>query len=86
MNDVVTETRTTGRIMAGVRVAGALRQWELAEQLGVSRDTITRIENDHAPDYQMPLPLFIAWCRACRADPCDVIRQLPGYDSPAVRD
>lgn len=70
-----------GRLLAGVRITAKLRQVDLAKALETTDDWISCVENGHAV---ITVPKLVAWCRACGADPADVLQRSAEYESPAV--
>ncbi|MEO0966563.1 MAG: helix-turn-helix transcriptional regulator [Planctomycetota bacterium] len=60
-------------LLAELRAKAGLTQRELAEELGVPQNTIYRMERGIRRCDTLE---FIAWCRACEADPVRAYRRL----------
>ncbi len=63
-------TNPIGLIMLGIRRDVGMTQAQVQEAGGPAYTTQSRVENGHQPN--VPIPLFIRWCRAMDADPAAV--------------
>ncbi len=63
-------TNPIGRVMLGIRRDVGMTQAQVQDAGGPTYTTICRVERGKQPN--VPIPLFIRWCRAMDADPIAV--------------